>query len=147
MEMNNNTKINIEMQLKFASNWDKRSLFYLAKMYVEDLRIGEDYSKLKKSIHISLLDFNLTKMGLVEAVNEVKFMSLSKKMRLIFEAHLKEKRDRRAREDYVRLEGEQEAVERIILNMIKKGMPDEDICALAECNQELVDEVRKSVDM
>ncbi len=33
----------------------------------------------------------------------------------------------------------------IVLNMLKRGMPDVDICALAECSQEMVDEVRKSM--
>ena len=33
----------------------------MAKMYTEDLRVGQDYTKLKKSISISILDFNYTK--------------------------------------------------------------------------------------
>ena len=52
--------MNIELQIKFYSCWDKRNLFYLAKMYTEDLRVGQDYTKLKKSIRISILDFNYT---------------------------------------------------------------------------------------
>ena len=46
--------------------------------------------------------------GLLEAIHEVKTMSLSKRMRLRYEAHLKEIRDRNAREDYVREEGREE---------------------------------------
>ena len=34
-------------------------LFYLAKMYDEDLRMGQDYSRLKKCISIGILDFKL----------------------------------------------------------------------------------------
>ena len=49
--------------------------------------------------------------GLLEAIHEVKTMSLSKRMRLRYEAHLKEIRDRNAREDYVREEGRQEGRE------------------------------------
>ena len=41
-------------------HWKKRNLFYLSKMYCEDLRWGEDYGKLRRSIGISLLDFKLT---------------------------------------------------------------------------------------
>ena len=48
--------------------------------------------------------------GLLEAIHEVKTMSLSKRMRLRYEAHLKEIRDRNAREDYVREEGRKEGV-------------------------------------
>ena len=36
----------------------KRQLFYLSKLYAEDLRRGEDYSRLKKCVGISILDFN-----------------------------------------------------------------------------------------
>ena len=61
IELNNRAKVNIELQIKFYSCWDKRNLFYLAKMYTEDLRVGQDYTKLKKSISISILDFNYTK--------------------------------------------------------------------------------------
>ena len=31
-----------------------------------------------------------------------------------------------------------------IRNLLKRGMSDEDICALAECTQELLDEVRNT---
>ena len=62
VELNDDTKINIEMQTKFMSCWDKRDLFYLAKMYTEDLKVGERYSKLKRCVGISILDFNLTEV-------------------------------------------------------------------------------------
>ena len=58
--MNDNTKINIELQVKAVPNWDKRQIFYLAKLYVSDLRVGEDYSRLRRCIGISILDFKLT---------------------------------------------------------------------------------------
>ncbi|HBN57216.1 MAG TPA: hypothetical protein DD414_10615, partial [Lachnospiraceae bacterium] len=32
--MNDNTKINIELQVKTVPDWDKRQIFYLAKLYV-----------------------------------------------------------------------------------------------------------------
>ena len=60
VEMNGNTKVNIEIQVRFYSHWDKRNLFYLAKMYTDDLRVGENYAKLKKIISISILDFDYT---------------------------------------------------------------------------------------
>ena len=41
LELNNDTKINIELQIKQQSHWEKRSIFYLAKMYTADLRRGE----------------------------------------------------------------------------------------------------------
>ena len=37
--MNDNTKINIELQVKTVPDWDKRQIFYLAKLYVSDLGV------------------------------------------------------------------------------------------------------------
>ncbi len=59
--LNNDKKINIELQVKMVKNWDKRVLFYTSKMFTEDLLAGQNYQKLKKCISISLLDFNLDK--------------------------------------------------------------------------------------
>lgn len=60
IEFNNSTKVNIEMQVAKRKDWQQRNLFYLSKMYCEDLRWGEEYGKLRRCIGISLLDFNLT---------------------------------------------------------------------------------------
>ena len=49
IELNEDRKVNVEMQVRMLSHWDKRSLFYLSKMYTEDLLIGQKYYKLKKS--------------------------------------------------------------------------------------------------
>ena len=46
--------------------------------------------------------------GILEAIRELKRMSMSNPVRLWNEAHLKEVRDRRAREAYVRDEGKAE---------------------------------------
>lgn len=59
MTMNDEAKIDVELQLRAQRFWKKRSLFYLAKLYVEDLYAGENYEKLKKCISISILDFIL----------------------------------------------------------------------------------------
>ena len=39
--------------------------------------------------------------------------------------------------------GMDEKTERIVGNMLRRGMPDEDIMAIAECGQKMIDEVRK----
>ena len=59
MVLNDNSKMNIELQIRAEADWDKRSLFYLAKMFIADLRKGEKYYKLQKCIEISILGFNL----------------------------------------------------------------------------------------
>lgn len=57
--MNNDTEIDIEIQLSPLSVWADRSLFYLAKMYTEQIEAGQDYSIFKKCVSISILDFTL----------------------------------------------------------------------------------------
>ncbi|MCD7921075.1 MAG: Rpn family recombination-promoting nuclease/putative transposase [Clostridiales bacterium] len=171
VEMNDDTKVNIELQVTVFKNWDKRNLFYLAKMYTDDLRTGDRYGRLKRCICISILDFDYTgsadyhtnyrlrdrkgndfsdqfeihiielrkklddtdlsnwirlfnaeseedlnmittkNPGITEAIQEVRIMSLGKRMRLRYEAHLKEVRDRNAREEYVRDEGIEQGIE------------------------------------
>ena len=203
VELNDSTKINIEVQVVLFANWDRRSLFYLAKMYTEDLLVGENYAKLKRCVSISILDFNLTdseeyhkvyrlrdeqgnefsdllevhtielrkklkgngkmddwirlfnakteedldmiqtkNVGLQEAINMVKTMSLSKRMRLRYEAHMKDVRDRRAREDYVReeglREGRQESLIQVAQRMLAKGVPMEDIIAYTGLTEDVI---------
>lgn len=60
LELNDDTRINIEIQLKASSSWDRRQIFYLSKLFTSDLKVGENYSRLKRCIGISILDFNLT---------------------------------------------------------------------------------------
>ena len=166
VELNDDRMVNIELQINMLACWDKRSLFYLAKMFTEELLVGEQYHRLKKCICINLLDFNLDEdpeyhriyrlrnekgqeysdlfemhvielgkklkgtepvdewirlmnvrteeelemisaknPGLLEAVKEVKVMSLRKGLRALYEAHLREIRDRNARDAFVREEG------------------------------------------
>ena len=57
--MNNNTEIDIEIQLAAMNIWADRALFYLAKMYTEQISAGEDYTLFKKCVSISILDFKL----------------------------------------------------------------------------------------
>ena len=57
----NNEIINIEIQLKDEHNMIKRSLYYLSKMYEEQLGEGEDYSNLKRTICINILNFKYLK--------------------------------------------------------------------------------------
>ena len=57
--LNDDTRMDIEMQVHRQKYWIKRKLFYLSKTYTDDLKIGQDYSKLRKCISISILDFNL----------------------------------------------------------------------------------------
>ena len=51
------TQIGIEMQVNYFEYWDERILFYLCKMFTEQLMKGDPYGKLQRCIHVSILDF------------------------------------------------------------------------------------------
>lgn len=59
LELNKDIKIDIEMQVRMQKHWTKRDLYYLARMYTDELLIGEKYDRLPQCISISLLDFEL----------------------------------------------------------------------------------------
>ena len=168
VELEDGSKVNIELQIRMVKDWDKRTLFYLAKLFTADLLVGEDYSKLKKCICVSILDFNLddrpeyhkvyrlrdvqgyefsdmyeihiielrkqlsgdsrvnewielinaetkeeldmiqaktSNTGILAAIKELRNMGLGKNLRMLYEQHMKEVRDRNAREAYVYDEG------------------------------------------
>ena len=57
--MNNDREINIEIQLSELKVWANRSLFYLAKMFTNQIKPGESYRVFKKCVSISILNFTL----------------------------------------------------------------------------------------
>ncbi|MEY4464054.1 MAG: hypothetical protein RLZZ81_1025 [Pseudomonadota bacterium] len=50
-------RYNIEIQVIDEADYDKRALYYWAKMYTEQLKEGADYSELNKTIGIHILNF------------------------------------------------------------------------------------------
>lgn len=54
-----NMEINIEIQLSELKVWANRALFYLAKMYTEQIKPGQTYNVFKKCVSISILNFIL----------------------------------------------------------------------------------------
>ncbi|MDE5588507.1 MAG: Rpn family recombination-promoting nuclease/putative transposase [Acetatifactor sp.] len=163
VRLHDGTRIDIEMQVRFQRYWTKRNLFYLAKMYTEDLWIGDEYECLKKCITISILGFSLAQdtgchsvytlrdkrgrefsdlfevhiielkkpfadtgavgewiqlfnaesmeelnmiktknAGILEAREILRTLHLRNPLRLMYEQHLKEVRDRKAEDAYVR---------------------------------------------
>jgi len=50
-------RYNIEIQISDEADYDKRALYYWAKLYTEQLRVAEDYSTLSKAIGIHILNF------------------------------------------------------------------------------------------
>ena len=56
--MNENTIINLEMQVINEKDWPERSLTYLCRAF-DNLNRGEDYLHVKPVVQIGLLDFTL----------------------------------------------------------------------------------------
>lgn len=50
-------RFNIEIQISDEADYDKRALYYWAKLYTEQLKVTEDYSQLAKAIGIHILNF------------------------------------------------------------------------------------------
>lgn len=57
VELEDGTKMNMEMQVSYFDCWTNRVLFYLGKIYTGQIKEGEDYDRLRKCIHVSILDF------------------------------------------------------------------------------------------
>ena len=50
-------RFNIEIQISDEADYDKRALYYWAKLYTEQLKVSQDYSALSKAIGIHILNF------------------------------------------------------------------------------------------
>jgi len=56
-EGNHGRKFNIEIQITDEGDYDKRALYYWAKLYTDQLKASQDYSSLGKVIGIHILNF------------------------------------------------------------------------------------------
>ena len=63
LEINNNEKVDVEVQLIERENFEERLLYYFSKLYGSTIKIGEDYTKVKKVLIIAIINYeiNLTK--------------------------------------------------------------------------------------
>lgn len=198
LKLNRDIKVNVEMQVRRQSAWTKRELFYLTKMYTEDLKAGQDYDRLHKCVSIGLLDFRLTERakyhtvyrlrdeegieltdllevhtielpkvlwgtkavddwirlfnadseedlkmikaknaGMREAIGTLKEMSLKKSLRYLYEEHLKQIRDRRGEDAYIRSQGKIEGKIESILCLLHE---------LGDIPQEVSDRIMSETD-
>lgn len=172
MQLNDDSRINVELQIRRLAYWDKRSLYYLAKMYSDDLFSGQRYDRLKKCIVIDILDFpgdenpgyhkvyqlrdaggqlysdqfevhiielnkeltgdrvddwirllrveskeELESMhsgnaGVIRAIDEVRAMNLSRRLKAWYELRLRNQRDRWAIEDAIKEDAYKEGLEK-----------------------------------
>ena len=83
----NDEIINIEIQLKNEYNMIKRSLYYWSKLYSEQLNEGEDYSLLKRTICINILNFKYLKTRMFHSVYRMKEIHTNEELSDIQEIH------------------------------------------------------------
>ncbi|HJA65519.1 MAG TPA: Rpn family recombination-promoting nuclease/putative transposase [Candidatus Mediterraneibacter cottocaccae] len=57
VELDDGSKLNMEMQVPYFEFWTNRVLFYECKVYTGQIKKGEPYETLKPCIHVSILDF------------------------------------------------------------------------------------------
>lgn len=51
--------VNVEIQVKNDADYRDRTLFYWAKLYSSELKSGDEYSELKQTITINIINFNM----------------------------------------------------------------------------------------
>ena len=59
VKMKSGAQMDLEMQVTPFKFWNNRVIFYLSKMYTEQIKEGRKYEDLKPCIHVSILNFNL----------------------------------------------------------------------------------------
>jgi predicted transposase/invertase (TIGR01784 family) len=62
-ELDNGTKIDIEVQILNEENMARRSLFYWSREYTRNLSAGQDYSELPVVIAINIVDYQFFEVG------------------------------------------------------------------------------------
>ena len=82
-ELDGKEKCNIEMQLIDKNNIIERMLYYWSKMYTRQLKAGDDYNKLEKTIVILIADFNIKGLEEVEYHSTWKIIETNSVKKLI----------------------------------------------------------------
>ena len=111
LDVNNKEKIDVEIQLSKRTDFIKRILWYLTRMYSKQIKKGEKYKELKKVMLIAIVDFNLketkeleemeTIWKLIETKNREKILTEDIEIRIIElpkakEMYKKNKKDEKA---------------------------------------------------
>ena len=82
-ELDGKEKCNIEMQLIDKNNIIERMLYYWSKMYTRQIKAGDDYKKLEKTIVILIADFNIKGLEEVEYHSTWKIIETNNVKKLI----------------------------------------------------------------
>lgn len=77
-EIDDNSIIDIEMQMENEKNIEERSTTYLGKLVAEQLQAGDIYNQLKKTVVICILNFNYFERNSYHSIAKMKFEDTSK---------------------------------------------------------------------
>ena len=77
LDINNNEKVDVEIQLVNRENIADRLLYYFSKMYTNSIKKGEDYGKSKRTVIIAILDYEYEKTKKIKEM-ETKWKILCK---------------------------------------------------------------------
>ena len=80
VRMKNGSQMDLEMQVAPFEFWNNRVIFYLSKMYAEQVKEGDKYKNLKPCIQVSILNFNLFPED-QECIREIAFCDLTTKQK------------------------------------------------------------------
>ena len=72
-ETDDGTILDIEMQMKDRKDTEERGIQYLGNMITSQSQVGDDYTKLKKSIVIFITNYNFLKRNSYHSVGKMKF--------------------------------------------------------------------------
>lgn len=56
VKLKNGTQMDFEMQVIYYDYWANRTIYYLSKMYTDQIKEGDNYDKIQKCIQVSILD-------------------------------------------------------------------------------------------
>ncbi len=62
LDINNSEKVDVEVQLLNKDNFIKRLLFYLTRLYSDQVKRGDEYDKIKRVVLIAIIDFEIEEM-------------------------------------------------------------------------------------
>lgn len=71
--INDDTVCGIEMQVKNLGDIDSRSTYYMSKTLSSEIKRGDDFKKVKKSIAINFLDFEFYQRNSYRSIAHMKF--------------------------------------------------------------------------
>ncbi len=83
LDINDNKKVDVEIQLVKRKEFIKRLLWYFSKLYSSQIQIGGKYEKLKKVVLVAIVDFEVAETKEMEQMETVWKITETKKRKKI----------------------------------------------------------------